>query len=106
VDGVHYGTPYMWGPNELMYNTKVFPEAPKSWNVVFEPMDLPEPYEPGKHYIETPLVQMPDAIRYYLEHPAERQRIVDEAYRFVTEKLTLRTSIRKILEIAAMEAAS
>lgn len=74
--------------------------------VISEPMDLPEPYEPGKHYIETPLVQMPDAIRYYLEHPAERQGIVDEAYRFVTEKLTLRTSIRKILEIAAMEAAS
>jgi len=42
VDGVHYGTPYQWGPNVLMYNTKVFPEAPKSWNVVFEPMDLPD----------------------------------------------------------------
>lgn len=42
VGGVHYGTPYMWGPNVLMYNTKVFPEAPKSWNVVFEPMDLPD----------------------------------------------------------------
>jgi putative spermidine/putrescine transport system substrate-binding protein len=42
VDGVHYGTPYMWGPNVLMYNTKVFPEAPKSWSVVFEPMDLPD----------------------------------------------------------------
>jgi len=42
VDGVHYGTPYMWGPNVLMYNTKVFPEAPTSWNVVFEPMDLPD----------------------------------------------------------------
>ena len=42
VDGVHYGTPYMWGPNVLMYNTKVFPEAPTSWNVVFEPMNLPD----------------------------------------------------------------
>jgi len=42
VDGVHYGTPYMWGPNVLMYNTKVFPEAPASWSVVFEPMDLPD----------------------------------------------------------------
>ena len=26
VDGVHYGTPYLWGPNVLMYNTDVFPE--------------------------------------------------------------------------------
>ena len=36
VGGTHYGTPYMWGPNVLMYNTEVFKEAPKSWNVVFE----------------------------------------------------------------------
>ncbi|MDN2580861.1 ABC transporter substrate-binding protein [Aquibium sp. ELW1220] len=42
VDGVHYGVPYMWGPNVLMYNTNVFKEAPDSWNVVFEPMDLPD----------------------------------------------------------------
>ncbi len=42
VDGVHYGTPYMWGPNVLMYNTEVFKEAPKSWNVVFEEMTLPD----------------------------------------------------------------
>ncbi len=42
VDGVHYGTPYMWGPNVLMYNTNVFPEPPTSWNVVFEEMTLPD----------------------------------------------------------------
>jgi putative spermidine/putrescine transport system substrate-binding protein len=42
VDGKHYGVPYQWGSNVLMYNTEVFKEAPKSWNVVFEPMDLPD----------------------------------------------------------------
>jgi putative spermidine/putrescine transport system permease protein len=42
VNGTHYGTPYQWGPNVLMYNTTVFPTAPESWNVVFEPMDLPD----------------------------------------------------------------
>ncbi|MEX2318459.1 MAG: extracellular solute-binding protein, partial [Bauldia sp.] len=42
VDGVHYGVPYDWGSNVLMYNTEVFPEPPTSWNVVFEPMDLPD----------------------------------------------------------------
>ncbi len=42
VDGVHYGTPYQWGPNVLMYNTDVFKEPPTSWNVVFEKMDLPD----------------------------------------------------------------
>lgn len=36
VDGKHYGVPYQWGPNVLMYNTKAFKEAPTSWAVVFE----------------------------------------------------------------------
>ena len=42
VDGVHYGTPYQWGPNVLAYNTKVFKDAPKSWSVVFEEQNLPD----------------------------------------------------------------
>ena len=42
VDGVHYGVPFLWGPNVLMYNTDVFPTPPTSWNVVFEEMNLPD----------------------------------------------------------------
>jgi putative spermidine/putrescine transport system substrate-binding protein len=42
VDGKHYGVPYQWGPNVLMYNSKVFKTAPKSWAVVFEPQKLPD----------------------------------------------------------------
>jgi putative spermidine/putrescine transport system substrate-binding protein len=42
VDGKHYGVPYQWGANVLMYNTETFPEAPTSWNVVFEEMELPD----------------------------------------------------------------
>ena len=42
VDGVHYGVPYVWGPNVLAYNTEVFKEAPTSWNVVFEEQTLPD----------------------------------------------------------------
>ncbi len=41
-EGVHYGVPFMWGPNVLMYNTETFKEAPTSWSVVFEPQDLPD----------------------------------------------------------------
>lgn len=41
VDGKHYGVPYQWGSNVLMYNTEAFGgEAPTSWNVVFEEMTL------------------------------------------------------------------
>ena len=42
VGGKHYGVPYQWGPNVLMYNTNVFKEAPTSWNVVFEAQNLPD----------------------------------------------------------------
>lgn len=42
VNGEHYGVPYQWGPNVLMYSTEVFPEAPQSWSVVFEEQTLPD----------------------------------------------------------------
>jgi putative spermidine/putrescine transport system substrate-binding protein len=43
VNNVHYGTPYQWGWNVLMYNTKVFKDkAPTSWKVVFEETTLPD----------------------------------------------------------------
>lgn len=43
VDGKHYGTPYQWGPNVLMYNTETFGDkAPDSWSVVFEETTLPD----------------------------------------------------------------
>ncbi len=42
VDGKHYGVPYQWGSNILMYNTEVFKTPPASWNVVFEPQTLPD----------------------------------------------------------------
>lgn len=40
VDGKHYGVPYQWGSNVLMYNTEAFDQAPDSWSVVFEEMTL------------------------------------------------------------------
>jgi putative spermidine/putrescine transport system substrate-binding protein len=42
VGAAHYGVPYQWGANVLAYNTKVFPEAPKSWSIVFEESTLPD----------------------------------------------------------------
>ncbi|MDH1338140.1 ABC transporter substrate-binding protein [Pseudomonas chengduensis] len=40
VAGQHYGTPYQWGPNVLMYNTNVFKQAPTSWSVLFDAQAL------------------------------------------------------------------
>jgi putative spermidine/putrescine transport system substrate-binding protein len=42
VDGKAYGVPYQWGPNVLLYSTKVFKEPPASWSVVFEDQKLPD----------------------------------------------------------------
>jgi putative spermidine/putrescine transport system substrate-binding protein len=39
VDGVNYGVPHGRGPNLLAYNTEVFPEAPTSWDAIWEGMD-------------------------------------------------------------------
>jgi putative spermidine/putrescine transport system substrate-binding protein len=46
VNDVHYGVPYMWGPNLLMYNTDEVSPPPDSWNVVFESTidGQPNPY--------------------------------------------------------------
>ncbi len=43
VDGRHYGAPYQWGPNVLMYSTEAFGDTPPaSWSVVFEEQALPD----------------------------------------------------------------
>ena len=43
VGDVHYGVPYVWGANVLMYNTEVFGDTPPtSWSVVFEETTLPD----------------------------------------------------------------
>ena len=72
VDGKHYGVPYMWGPNVLMYNTEVFPEAPKSWSVVFEPMDLPDgkPNQGRVQAYDGP-IHIADAAQYLMAHKPE-----------------------------------
>ena len=43
VNGQHYGVPYQWGWNVLMYNTKVFGDKkPTSWATVFEEQTYPD----------------------------------------------------------------
>ena len=72
VEGVHYGVPYMWGPNVLMYNTEVFKEAPKSWNVVFEKMDLPDgKSNEGRVQAYDGPIHIADAAQYLMAHKPE-----------------------------------
>ncbi|MCL4140242.1 UNVERIFIED_CONTAM: hypothetical protein GTU68_000238 [Idotea baltica] len=72
VDGKHYGTPYMWGPNVLMYNTEVFKEAPTSWNVVFEEMTLPDgKSNNGRVQAYDGPIHIADAANYLMTHKPE-----------------------------------
>lgn len=72
VSGTHYGVPYMWGPNVLMYNTEVFKEAPKSWNVVFEEMTLPDgKSNKGRVQAYDGPIHVADAANYLMAHKPE-----------------------------------
>lgn len=70
VGGQHYGTPYMWGPNVLMYNTEAFGDAPPtSWNVVFEEMTLPDGQSnAGRVQAYDGPIHVADAANYLMHH--------------------------------------
>lgn len=72
VDGVHYGVPYMWGPNVLVYNTEVFKEAPTSWNIVFEEQNLPDGQSnKGRVQAYDGPIHIADAAQYLMFHKPE-----------------------------------
>lgn len=67
--------------------------------VISEPMYKPAPYVPGKHYISATIEEMPEVISYYLAHDDERERIVNQGHRLVTQELTMARSVSCILEL-------
>lgn len=73
VGGVHYGVPYQWGPNVLMYNTEVFGNTPPtSWNVVFEEMTLPDGQSnAGRVQAYDGPIHVADAAQYLMAHRPE-----------------------------------
>lgn len=73
VDGVHYGTPYVWGANVLMYNTEVFGDTPPtSWNVVFEETTLPDgKSNKGRVQAYDGPIYVADAALYLMKHKPE-----------------------------------
>jgi putative spermidine/putrescine transport system substrate-binding protein len=64
VDGNMYGTPYMYGPNFLMYNTDVVKPAPTSWDITFE---ANSPYA-GKITAYDDPIFIADAAMYLMTH--------------------------------------
>jgi hypothetical protein len=66
--------------------------------VVSEPMPDCPPYIPGRHYVAAQVGHLAATVEHYLRHDAERQRITDEAHRFVTKELTIERQIGRILD--------
>jgi putative spermidine/putrescine transport system substrate-binding protein len=64
VDGVHYGVPYEWGPNILMYNTDLVSPVPTSWDIAFEP---DSPYAGKLTAYDSP-IYIADAAMYLKTH--------------------------------------
>jgi len=67
INGHHYGIPYMYGPNVLMYNTQKVNPAPTSWNLTWE---TNSPYK-GKIAAYDSAIFIADAALYLKAHKPE-----------------------------------
>lgn len=112
-----WSDPAYWGEKRtrLLNRTKIFlnvqryPGEPSGQRlligmankalVISEPMYNPAPYVSGKHYITATTEEMPEVIRYYLAHEDERRALVEDAYRLVTQEVTLEHSLSRILTL-------
>src|SRR5579885_838918 len=61
VGGKHYGISLQWGPNTLLYNTKLVKPAPTSWSVIYS-----QKYK-GKVTIPDNPIQIADAALYLMK---------------------------------------
>ena len=94
VDGKHYGVPYQWGSNVLMYNTETFPEAPTSWDVVFTAMDFPDgkPNAGRVQAFDGP-IYVADAALYLKAHKPELG--IDDPYALTQEQFDAAIALLK-----------
>jgi len=67
---------------------------------ISEPIKDSEPFRPGHHLVVTPIERLAETVQFYLSHEEERRQIVEEAYRLVTQELTITRAIGRIIEHA------
>jgi putative spermidine/putrescine transport system substrate-binding protein len=82
----HYGTPYEWGSNVLMYNSDVFgDETPTSWSTVFEEQTLPDGRSnEGRIQAYDGAIYIADAALYLKAHNPELG--IDDPYALTREQ--------------------
>lgn len=119
VVGSHSPRKGYWGESrtELLNRTKILLNIPRLPGhlpdvrvivgmangalVLSEPLHLPDPYEPGVHYVESSVDDMAETVRTYLADDEARRQITEEAYTFITQGLTLEASFSRLLDLAA-----
>jgi putative spermidine/putrescine transport system substrate-binding protein len=103
VDGKHFGVSYEFGPNVLLYSTKVFSSPPKSWSVLYD-----KKYA-GKITVPNNPIQIADAALYLakakpslgITDPYElTQKQFDAAVQLLT---TQRPLVKKYWDLASQE---
>lgn len=70
INGKHYGASYEFGPNVLLYSTKTFKSAPKSWSVLYNKRYA------GKITVPNNPIQIADAAL-YLSKTRPKLKITD-----------------------------
>jgi len=67
--------------------------------VLSEPVHEPFPYEPGAHYVESTIHDMPETITRYLSDEPSRLAIAARGHGFATESLTIGRSMRQMISL-------
>jgi putative spermidine/putrescine transport system substrate-binding protein len=89
INGHHYGVPYMYGPNVLMYNTDVVKEAPTSWK---DTWDANSPYKGKITAYDSPIF-IADAANYLKSH--NKSLGINDVYELTQKQLDAAIALLK-----------
>jgi putative spermidine/putrescine transport system substrate-binding protein len=90
INGKHYGVPYMYGPNVLMYNTNVVKPAPTSWKDTWE---TSSPYKGKIAAYDSPIF-IADAALYLKAHKTDLG--IKDVYELTTKQLDAAIALLKL----------
>src|SRR5712691_5754782 len=90
INGHHYGVPYMYGPNVLMYNTDVVKPAPTSWAPTW---DANSPYKGKVAAYDSPIF-VADAALYLKAH--NKSLGITDVYELTSKQLDAAIALLKV----------
>ena len=85
-------------PGELSGQRMLLGMANKAL-VISEPVYMPGPYQPGQHWVQAGIDDMPATIAHYLAHEHERRTIAEAGHDLAVNHLRLEQSVAEILAL-------